>query len=219
MQTRVVRRLHATSKGSLHHRMHPAAPAVHSCIATISPTTLMTATCTRCRRPRTPSCPINAHRSITQTLHRATASATVHISSTFCTFTDQASRPAKHTALPSRCGGMCVHGARNFHPPRHAHEPALERSAVHRLVFQVLVLTMPQHQQQHSLHQDQRRLRRSSHSSTGSSTSDLSRYHVPTSLVLWTWSGLVLWIWQMLRPAMAASTACHNSPHGAGMSR
>jgi hypothetical protein len=192
-----------------HCIMHPAAPAVHSCIATISPTTLMTATCTRCRRPRTPSCPINAHRNITQT-----PVAAVRILSPFCTFTDQASRPAKHAALPSRCGGMCVHSARNPNPPRHAHELAPERSAVHRLVFQVLVLTMPPHPQQHSTHQEQRRLRRSSHSSSGSSTSNLSRYHIPTSLVLWTWSGLVLWIWQMLRRAAAASTACHNPPPG-----
>jgi hypothetical protein len=86
MQTRVVRRLHATSKGSLHHRIYAAAPAVHSCIAALSPpTTLMTATCIRCRHPRTPSCPTNMHHSITQTLPRAgSLVAAVRISPPLC---------------------------------------------------------------------------------------------------------------------------------------
>jgi hypothetical protein len=49
------------------------------------PTTLMTATCTRCRHPRTPSCPTNMHHSITQTLPRAgSLVAAVRISPPLC---------------------------------------------------------------------------------------------------------------------------------------
>jgi hypothetical protein len=100
-----------------------------------SATTLMAATCTRCRHPRTPSCPTNMHHSITQALHCAgSLIAAIRISPPLC----DGHVPGTRCAPPQKsgCARMRAPGACNLQPPRHAREPILERSADHRLMFQ-----------------------------------------------------------------------------------
>jgi hypothetical protein len=85
----------ATHSGLLHHHMLACAtvrsragiPSMHR---HLSPTTLMTATCTRCRRLRTPSCPTKMLCSITQTLYRGSAVITAPIFRHFALASTQA---------------------------------------------------------------------------------------------------------------------------------